>query len=249
MSTQGRFVWHDLMSTDPEAAKKFYTQLLGWKTTDEEAMGTYTTISANGRGLGGIAKLDASHGMSSHWSCYLNVESVDGAAERAVSLGGRICVPPTDIPNVGRFAVLQDPKGVLFSIYKDKEAGVVAGEGVPSAGTFCWYELMTPDPEALVPFYQALFGWRVETSQMTGETYWLCYSGDRQVCGMAKTQAGAPEAPHWLPFLAVEDLEASTNRAKGLGAQITVPPTDIPKIGRFSVLLDPTGAAVALFSS
>jgi predicted enzyme related to lactoylglutathione lyase len=117
----------------------------------------------------------------------------------------------------------------------------------PQAGTFCWNELMTRDIEAASDFYSALFGWKAEQMDM-GEhgTYTLWRCGDKHAGGMMKSDA--EEAPTcWLSYIAVDDVDASTKKAEGLGAKVCVQPEDIPNIGRFSVITDPTGAALGLF--
>jgi hypothetical protein len=78
-------------------------------------------------------------------------------------------------------------------------------------------------------------------------TYWLYKRGDKQAAGMMKSPPGASHPPFWLPYVLVENVDASTAQARQLGAQVYAEPTDIPNIGRFSVIADPTGASIALF--
>ena len=102
---------------DVESAKKFYTQLFGWETEDmpTENM-SYTITKIGDAGVGGIMPLPPeSEGVPPHWGVYITVDDVDATASKAEELGGRIHVPPTDIPNVGRFCVIQDPQGSMIS--------------------------------------------------------------------------------------------------------------------------------------
>jgi predicted enzyme related to lactoylglutathione lyase len=114
----GAFSWCELTTTDPEAAKKFYTELLGWETEDMATEGmAYTVLKAGGEGIGGImATPPEAAGMPPHWGAYVTVDDVDQTAEKAQALGGQILVPPRDIPEVGRFCVLQDPQGAVISL-------------------------------------------------------------------------------------------------------------------------------------
>jgi predicted enzyme related to lactoylglutathione lyase len=117
----GGFSWFELMSSDVEAAKKFYAGLFGWNTEDM-SMGdmNYTVVKVGEEGLGGMMTVPPqAEGTPPHWGVYVTVDDVDATAARAEKLGGKILVPPTDIPTVGRFSVLQDPQGALISAITD----------------------------------------------------------------------------------------------------------------------------------
>jgi len=120
----GSFVWHELMTTNVEGAKKFYSALFGWKY-EEMNMGqfAYTMFNAAGKepSLGGMMPMEGPdfEGVPPHWMTYVAVDDVDAAARKCQQLGGRVCVPPTDIPNsIGRFAVLTDPAGASIAVYR-----------------------------------------------------------------------------------------------------------------------------------
>jgi uncharacterized protein len=243
------FVWHDLMTTDLEKSTAFYTGLLGWKTgkMEVEAMGSYQMIQIGEEPIGGYMPLDPGHGAPSHWIGYIAVEGVDACCAKALLLGGKVCVPATDIPGVGRFAVLEDPQGGVFSPF---QSGEPCGEEKPPvkdfAGRFVWNELLTSDPEAAASFYTALFGWGHKKEPMGEMDYHLFLLGEEMIGGMMKSPQPMPR-PYWLPYIAVESVDASAQKAISLGATSCHPPTDIPDIGRFSVFVDPTGASFALF--
>lgn len=116
----GAFCWNELGTTDLEAAKKFYTELLGWQLKESEAAGMrYNEIMVGGRAMGGIYQMTAEMGNGpSHWMAYVAVDEVDAKAKQVEELGGKVCVPPTDIPNVGRFCVINDPTGATLSLIK-----------------------------------------------------------------------------------------------------------------------------------
>ncbi len=246
--TSGRFVWHDLMTTDIKASVAFYTELFGWKTKDVDMgpMGTYTMLKAGDRDIGGMMPLDPKHGVPTHWIGYCTVNDVDAAAKRAEKLGGKIGVPGTDIPNVGRFAVIADPQGAHISPFKGTQPAPEP-EGPPPVGSFCWNELVTSDPAAAVAFYKEIFGWTSEAMEMGPMgTYHLFKRGGKDAAGVMKQpMPGAPTA--WIHYVAVVSVDASTQRAESLKAKVLAPPMDIPNIGRFAVIADPVGAVVALF--
>jgi predicted enzyme related to lactoylglutathione lyase len=118
----GTICWAELASRDVEAAKKFYTELLGWKLTGSQAAGmNYTEIVVGDNHIGGMYQLTDEYGEAdapSHWISYVAVDDVDSAAKRTEELGGTVRVPPMDIPNVGRFCVINDPTGAAISLIK-----------------------------------------------------------------------------------------------------------------------------------
>ncbi|HEX8749090.1 MAG TPA: VOC family protein [Pyrinomonadaceae bacterium] len=120
MSKGGTFCWNELATRDLGAAKKFYTELLGWQLEESNVAGmSYIEIVAGGEHIGGMYQMTAENGGApSHWMSYVEVEDVDDRAEKAAELGGKVCVPPTDIPNVGRFCVITDPTGATFSLVR-----------------------------------------------------------------------------------------------------------------------------------
>jgi uncharacterized protein len=118
----GTICWAELASKDVETAKKFYTQLLGWKLTESQAAGmNYTEIVVGDKHIGGMYQITEECGggdMPSHWMSYVAVDDVDASAKLTEELGGKVCVPPMDIPNVGRFCVINDPTGAAISLIK-----------------------------------------------------------------------------------------------------------------------------------
>ena len=245
----GRIVRHDLMCTDPAAAVAFYGALFGWEVTELKVMGfTVRRLTLGDRVLGAIMPFDPKLGFPSHWVPYMHVESVDDTCRRVTELGGEVCMGAMDIPP-GRFALTSDPSGGLFSPFAPKLP--VPETPVPApTGAFCWDELLTTDPEAAVAFYASLFGWEPVGSAMpNGGTYTVMRRDGVQAAGVMARPAGATFRSSWLPYVAAADVDATADEARRLGAAITTPPTDIPGIGRFAVLTDPTAARLALLSA
>jgi predicted enzyme related to lactoylglutathione lyase len=115
---QGVFSWAELATTDVEGAKRFYTDLLGWTTEPAPVEGmSYTLAKVGGEGVAGIMSNHCPGGeIKPQWGVYISVDDVDATARKAEELGGKVLMPPTDIPNVGRFSALMDPQGVMFSV-------------------------------------------------------------------------------------------------------------------------------------
>lgn len=118
--TPGKFSWNELLTTDPEGAKTFYGQLFGWTSQDWPMSDfNYSIVKAGETEVGGIMPIPShAKGMPPTWGAYVTVEDVDATAQLAEKLGGKILVPPTDIPTVGRFTVIQDPQGAVISAIK-----------------------------------------------------------------------------------------------------------------------------------
>lgn len=120
MPQSGTFCWNELATKDLGAAKKFYTELLGWRLEGSQAAGMeYNEIVVGNEHIGGMYQLTAERGDApSHWMAYVAVDDVDAKAKLAEELGGKVCVPPSDIPNVGRFCVITDPTGATLSLVR-----------------------------------------------------------------------------------------------------------------------------------
>lgn len=242
----GRFVWHDLMTTDAEKSKAFYSALFDWQVEARPMQGfTYYMIVAGPGPVGGIVEEKAI--PMSHWMPYVAVDDVDATAQKIQSLGGSVCVPPTDIPQTGRFAVVGDPQGAYFSIYKGNPESPGFDPDLPVPGRICWNEVLTTDDVKAQEFYSAVFGWRDDPKDMGPMgTYHCQMLGDKQAGGLMKNPMnGAPSC--WLCYFLVEDLAAATAKAKALGATAMMENTPIPEVGAFSMLADPVGAVFALF--
>ena len=246
----GRFVWHDLMTTDAPRAHAFYTALLGWTTQviPMGEFGDYQMVSAGEHGVGGIVPLDPSHGAPSHWIAYVSTPSVDATCARIEALGGKTCVPPADIPGVGRFAVSEDPQGAVFSPFTSNDPSPEPPANAP-AGTVAWNELLTPDPQGAAAFYGDVCGWTHETMEMPQGTYWLFKRGEQFAGGMMPMPANAESRPNWLPYFAVASADAAVASIASLGGTVMMGPMDIQDWGRMAVAQDPTGAYFAVLEN
>lgn len=116
---QGTFSWQELTTGDVDGSKRFYSELLGWSFQEFPMEGgeTYWVAKVGEEGVGGIMKTPpAATEMPPNWGVYITVDDVDASTRKAVELGAKMLVQPTDIPGIGRFAVLEDPQGAVFSI-------------------------------------------------------------------------------------------------------------------------------------
>src|SRR5207247_1819898 len=139
-------------------------------------------------------------GVPPHWLTYVAVEDVDASAQSGASLGGNVLMPPMDIPNVGRMAVLKDPQGAVFAIFKFGPH-VGAAQLGPVSGAFCWNELATTDAKAATNYYTKLFGWTTKPDSGS-MPYTEIMNGGIPIGGMLEVQ---PEwgnvPPHWMGYI------------------------------------------------
>ena len=118
MQTHGAFSWTELLTSDVAAARKFYSELLGWKIRDMQGSEMqYRIISAGDQDIGGMMAIpEKAKGMTPAWGTYVTVKNVDETTGRVKKLGGKVLSAPQDIPGVGRFSVIQDPQGATISL-------------------------------------------------------------------------------------------------------------------------------------
>lgn len=254
----GVFSWIELATTEPVGAKRFYGEVFGWELQDNEVPGEgiYTMARLEGDDVAGIMQQPEQQraaGVPPNWFCYLTVATADEAASQAATLGGTVHAEPFDVLDAGRMAVIADPTGAMFGVWEPR--GQIGSVRVNEPGSLTWNDLVTSDVPAAARFYQELFGWTVtEVGTGGGPRYWTIAhngaaagrNGGMRELLPEQVQGGVP--PHWLPYLAVESVEASLASITRFGGLTLVPPTPVPA-GKFAVLSDPQGAAIAIVES
>jgi predicted enzyme related to lactoylglutathione lyase len=248
----GSFNWLELGTTDQAAAKQFYGSLFGWEAQDFPMGpdGVYTMFKLDGKDVGACYRLGPQmKGVPPNWGLYVAVEDADAAAKRAAELGGALLKPPFDVYTFGRMAVLQDPTGAIIHMWQPKTH---IGTGITGEnGTLCWADLNTPDRQRAKSFYEQLFGWKFSLGKDKAADGYLHIQNGEEYIGGIPPESGRNKyaPPSWLIYFQAGDCDASTEKAKELGARVYVPPMTIEKNLRFSVIADPQGAAFALFTS
>jgi uncharacterized protein len=254
---RGRFVWHDLMTTDPTAAVEFYTKVLGWGTEKWQGPGSnpdYSMWTANGQALGGVMPLPdevKAMGVPPHWIAYVASEDVDATAKQTEKLGGRVLTGPMDIPTVGRFAILSDLQGATFAAFTAAD-DAPGHDGPSKMGEFSWHELMTTDHEAAFDFYHALFGWdKMEGMDMGPMGIYQIYGRNgTQLGGMFNKTSEMAQAPNaWVVYVRVPDVNKAGEAVKSAGGQILNGPMEVPGGDWITQCMDPQGAMFAVHHS
>ena len=117
MKQPGAFSWNELMTSDIQGAKSFYSKLFNWTLKDMDMDMPYTIAKAGEQEVAGLMPMPPEAGeMPPMWGAYVTVENVDESAKQAKALGGKVLMDPRDIPEVGRFCVISDPQGATLSL-------------------------------------------------------------------------------------------------------------------------------------
>lgn len=240
----GRFVWHELLTTDTAAAAAFYQKVVPWRTQPSNMPG-YTIWMAGQAQIGGLMALPTeAGGTPPHWLVYVGTPNVDTTCAQAQGLGARVVKSPTDIPNVGRFAVLADPQGATFSLFTP---GGGPPPATPAQGGFTWHELATTDVAGALRFYGTLFGWTKGQGHDMGAmgVYQLFEHGRDPLGGMCNVQGPSTPA-NWLSYVHVADADKAVAAAKAAGGRLLHGPMEVPGGSWIALMMDPQGGAFAV---
>jgi predicted enzyme related to lactoylglutathione lyase len=240
------------MTADIPKALAFYGRVFGWKSKAMDmgpmgTTGTYQMLSAGGVDFGGIMPFAEGN---PHWMPYVSVANIDAACKTTEREGGVVCVPPFQIPNVGRFAVVADPLGAVSSPLQMDNPPTTDPDAPPGVGLVAWNELVTPEPAKVGGFYGKVYGWKLGEMDMGPMgTYHLFKDGAKDVAGMMKTPPNVPPGtrPQWLAYVHVTDVDGTLANAVSAGGQVGAPAFDVPGVGRLAIFSDPAGAMIALF--
>ena len=250
VDTRGRFVWYELMTTAVDAARAFYTNVIGWGAQDASAPGIpYTLFLAGANTVGGLMQLPEESRRSGglpRWLGYVQVGDVDAATNQVATLGGNVQIPPTSIGDISRFAVVTDEQKAAFALISWLSLRTEAPVTPRTNGRVGWHELFADDCERAVKFYGDLFGWRKSIAN-SGElgTYQLIASRGQTIGGIL-TKPPALPAPFWMHYFTVGDIDAAASRVTAGGGQIINGPAQAPDGSWIIQCTDPQNATFAL---
>ncbi|WP_419190475.1 VOC family protein [Saltatorellus ferox] len=241
-------IWHQLQCTDLEPAIAFYEQLFGWTTRPEERT-TYVHFYDGNDAIAGVMPQHGGGGPA-QWGAHVGTSDIDAYCARAKAAGGKPLMPIMDIPHTGRLCPIADPGGAVLTAFQPSDLERKHWSTEQEVGHFCWFQLLCQDPAKSVAFYRDVVGWSAMALPMGDSIQHLFMApgtGPEAAVGGAM-QLPVPDAPdHFLPYVLVEDAGASVARAVELGGTMLCDSTPVPGYGRFAVLTDPEGAALAVF--
>ena len=233
---QGKFVWHDLLTTDVATAKKFYGELFGWSFREQ---GRYTVVLNNGQAIAGIVKVrpkdDKEH--AARWLASLSVPDVDQAADFVQKSGGTIHEGPVEMKNRGRGVLVSDPQGAQVLLLHSLSGDPTDTE--PPMGSWLWIELWSKTPEASVTFYEKLGGYNAVEGE---KGYWFLWH-DKWRAGIRQIPIDGMEI-RWTPTVRVADTLSISKRAEKLGGRVVVQPRAASIGGSVALIEDPAGGLI-----
>ena len=245
---KGDFIWYELLTSDADAAQRFYGNVVGWKASDSGQPGMdYRILDAGDGQAGGLMQItDQMPGVKPVWLGYVAVPDVDVTVADWTAAGGSVQMPAMDIPNVGRLAMLADPDGVPLYVMRGAVDASSTAFRVADARHVRWNEITAKDDAAALAFYKARFGWEAVGSMpmgAMGDYHFLAANGVN-IGALMRSHVG--QAPRWIYYIGVENIDAAMAAVKAGGGEVVDGPHQIPG-GEFSLhARDPHGAAFGL---
>ena len=240
----GKFVWHDLLTSDPAAAQRFYAELFGWEFRPSNS--EYTVVTQAGRPIGGIldTRKAKRKGVPAQWLGSVSVADVDSAVGVIKAGGGKVHWGPKSLGPRGDVALVADAHDVPFVVMRAPDGD--PPNAPPDVNGWLWDELWTRDPEAATRFYEKLVSYRVSAKDTGNDrVYYVLESGGQPRAGVTRLLA-TDVKPTWLSYVRVADVNAMVGRVASLGGRVLIAPTPKIRDGRVALIEDPTGAAIAI---
>ena len=252
----GDFIWYELMTPDAEGAKAFYDAVVGWNIGEgvAEYNGYRMIGTADGGFTGGVLPLTdemQQHGARPTWLGYLNARDVDAKVVEIESAGGKTLMGATDIPNVGRIAMVADPQGAPFYVMKPippegKENQASTVFSPTDQGRCAWNELSTSDPVAARQFYGQQFGWTSDNFMPMGEHGEYRFIDNEELTLGAIAGAMEGQHPHWRFYFRVPSVGSAKQTVEAKGGKVIMGPMEVPGGDHIVIGIDPQGAEFAL---
>ena len=242
----GRFVWRDLMTTDVDAAKRFYSGLFGWRFENtKRGDRPYVLARIGDEAVAGMVDVSAIAGAGPQWISFMAVSDVDQATRMVKDSGGTVLLEPREVPTVARAAVIADPQGAPLGLAQLHRTMPDPDERKPQR--FFWQEYLARDAAAALGFYRRLGGYESAISDTRLGFEYHVLRTSRPRAGLFQLPAAATDVlPNWLPYVLVDNPAAIAQRVAGLGGRILVPAAQERRNGSLVVIADPGGAPVAI---
>lgn len=245
---RNRPVWFDLSTSDLSASKAFYADLFGWSFMDfGPEMGNYNIASVGDRPSAAVFPKSAEDPSPVAWTVYFGVTSAATTAARIVAAGGGLIVEPMVVGDSGTMVVARDPDGAVFGLW---EANTFPGARIEGEhGSMCWSEVNSTHAEQNAAFYSTVFDLAQHKLDTPDHTYFTLHDGEPAVAGVMQMDANWGNVPpHWMPYFAVDNLEAANAVVKKHGGKIMHGPIASP-YGSIMVAQDPQGATLSYMAA
>ncbi len=243
----GKFVWFDLFTRDLPQARRFYEGLMGWSFHEAPGgEGRVMTIEREGVPIGNAVEVERTkiQDKPSRWLSYMSVMDVDQTILRNEQNQGSVYRAARDLPGRGRVAAVRDPEGAPFALV-GSATGDPPDNGFDRNGFYA-AELWARDRDAAIGFYETVAGYDLELADLgDGRTYHLLVENGTPRAGVVQIP-WEDVKPNWVPYIAVEDVDAVASRVESLGGRLLIEPDPNIREGKVAIIADPTGAVFAV---
>jgi uncharacterized protein len=253
---QGGFIWYELMTTDAPGAKAFYDAVVGWNIDAASASPDmeYRMINRPDGGMtGGVFTLNdemLGQGAKPCWLGYIGVDDCDAAAKAVEAKGGKVVMPPMDVPMAGRIAMVSDCCGAHYYIMTPTPppgGGESSAFSVDGLGACGWNELSAGNQASAIAYYTGLYGWGLpEPMDMGPMGSYQFIEHDGVPIGAIMQKRAERTAPVWQHYFRVASIAEAAKRAETAGGKIVQGPHEVPGDDWIVIGLDPQGAEFCL---
>lgn len=243
----GKFIWFDLATPDFTSQKSFYQDLFGWAFQPVAAADdSYTIVLNAGRAIAGMFSYEPEDGSkdAASWIALMSVQDPDAAAETVRAKGGKVNLPPADIPHRGRHALFEDPGGAQFGVLRSSSGDPVDRDA--AIGDIMWVDLFALDAPKMVAFYLALAPYQTEDRQVTEDLARTLLTIEGVPRASIIPVAEDANRAAWVPYVRVGDVEAVLEKVVAGGGFAIVQPDPALLNGNLAIFVDPNGAVVGI---
>jgi len=244
----GKFVWHDLITNDIDAARRFYGELFGWSFEASTGPGGRDYIVARDGAVyvaGLVPVTDRPDGEDvSRWLPYVSVGDVDAALARSIAAGGTVAVGARNV-SLGRVAAVIDNQGAVLGLARSRFGDPDDLTTRAAPGRAVWSELLADDPGEAATFYADVVGYQARTIERRGGEYTLLVASSADRAGILEKPADGIVST-WLTHFGVRDPESAARRVEALGGRVLLAPSPELRDGSMAVVTDPAGAVLVL---
>jgi predicted enzyme related to lactoylglutathione lyase len=253
----GTFCWYSIQTSNVDVAGSFYIKAFGWKheTFTMPGMAGPMQVFGMGKGVFCDISLNSTPRAPSHWMPYIAVTDLTQTLKTITEYGGEVVKQKFNMPTIGHSAVAKDPSGTYFMPFEPERPNETISVMDSTPGSVCWNELMISNVKSVLPFYEKVFKWSIESVSMDSNEYYVAKYGGKdagpahQIAGFMEKPKEIPSThPMWLSMVSVNSVKDSLTLCNSLGAKTLMGVTEI-HVGKFALLTSPTGEAFYLFES